>query len=122
MLLIGGVRDGQTAKIRYAFSFDKLPVFMQVPVHDIATELIGDALSALREVLEVGGRAPVAQVSLRIEFRALIVEPVRDFVSDNRTGRAVVVRVIAVRIEEGRLKDPPNGNSASGGAEFPLLL
>src|SRR5215472_8234560 len=67
--------------------------------------LVGDALSPLVVSLGVRLGPPVAQIALPIELAPLIVEPVDDFVSDDRANRAVIYGIALLRIEERRLED-----------------
>src|SRR6266481_2122177 len=76
---------------------------MQVAVNGVAIKLIGDAGGALFEIFQVVRAPPVLQVAFAIEFAAVVVEAVSDYVSNDGTNSAVVHRVIGVRVVEGRL-------------------
>ena len=57
------------------------------------------------EILAVFRRPPIAEHAHGVEFAALIVEAVADFVADDDADAAIIHRVIGVGIEEWRLQD-----------------
>src|SRR3984893_8528003 len=74
--------DVQTAEIRDAFSQHQIAILVQIVLNLVTLELCLHALGALIEVFLVLRRPPIAQISLCIELPALIVEPVRHFMTD----------------------------------------
>src|SRR5208282_5876127 len=61
---------------------------------DKARILLGGAIGALLKFLGVLRRPPVAEVTLRIELATLVIEAVREFMSDHHPDAAKVHRVI----------------------------
>src|SRR6266545_2887353 len=57
------------------------------------------------ELLLVFRRPPTLQITLRIVLAAFIIESMRQLMADVGPGRAVINRVVRVRIEERRLQD-----------------
>ena len=98
-------RDRRAAEVRDRFAVHELAVDVD-SLRDVELAvLIGHAIRARLEILQILGRQPVAQIALRVVLRALIVEAVRHLVADDRADAAVVVGVVRVRIEERRLQD-----------------
>src|SRR5690242_11197696 len=81
---VGGIGNGETAQIGYAFAEHELAVLVQAGLDFVAIELLLDAGGALVEILTVFGRPPVSQVPLGVELRAGIVKAVSDFMADDR--------------------------------------
>src|SRR5581483_3102986 len=81
------------------------PVDVRVARDAVARVLIGDAGGAFLERLAVGGRPPVAQVALTVVLASLVVEAVRQLVTDDGADRAVVHRGVTIGIVERRLQD-----------------
>src|SRR6185369_1895154 len=72
---------------------------------EVTLELINYALPTLLETLQVVISPPVLQTSLSIVLRALVVETVADFVSDDYADGAIIHRVHYIHAERRRLKD-----------------
>ena len=104
-LLVRAQRDRRAAEVGDRFAVHELAVDVD-PLRDVELAvLVGHAIRARLEILQILGREPVAQIALRVVLRALIVEAVRHLVADDRADAAVVVGVVRVRIEERRLQD-----------------
>ena len=88
-----------------ALAFLEFAVFVQAGLDFERIELLGDAIAALVEILQVVRRPPVLQIALGVELRALIVEAVRHLVADHGADAAVIDRVIRFGIEKRRLED-----------------
>src|SRR5699024_1853556 len=104
---VGGVPDGQPADVPDVLpdgqgTVDGVPG--RVPGL-LPVELLDEGIPPRLDGLAVLGGPPVAQVAPAVEGRPGIVEAVPDLVADDRTDAAVVVGVVALRVEEGRLQD-----------------
>src|SRR5699024_7088449 len=71
----------------------------------VLAELLDERIAPLLEGHPVGLGPPLPEVALPVEGRPGIIEAVPDLVTDDRTDPAVVVGVLALRVEEGRLED-----------------
>src|SRR5947209_14630653 len=76
-LLPRGISDDQTAQVCDRLADYQFAVLVQARLDLEAVELVDDALGARMEILKIGVRKPVLQITCRIELRALIVEAVR---------------------------------------------
>ena len=74
-------------------------------IGDILRVFVGDALAAFVILFGVVGSPPVAQVAMRVELAALIVEAMDDFVADDHADGAVVHGIIFRWIEKWRLQN-----------------
>src|SRR5215813_10212048 len=99
------MRDRDPAEVRDGLAEDELAVDVEVPLDDVAVELLFDAPGARLVVLQVVGSPPLALVALRVELAAGVVEAVRHLVADDRADPAVVDGVVRLGIEKWRLKD-----------------
>src|SRR5437899_4030680 len=104
-LFISCVRDGESAKIRYAFAENQFAIFVKTRLDFITIELLPNARRALIKILAIFFGPPLAEISLPVELRSGIVESMRDLVADYRTHPAIVNRVIGLRIIKRRLQD-----------------
>ncbi len=98
-------RQPHAAVVADVLSERQLPVDVRVAGDDVAGILIRDAGGALVERLAVGRRPPVAQVALAVELAPLVVEPVRQLVTDHRSSGAIIHRRVAFTAVERRLQD-----------------
>src|SRR5581483_7542860 len=69
------------------------------------TVLVGDATGALVKLLAVCGRPPVSEVSYSVELTALVIEAVREFVSDDDADAAIIYGFILGIVEKWRLQN-----------------
>src|SRR6266481_3582044 len=99
------IGDRQSTQVGDALPQNQLTILVQVAVDDVGVELIGDAGGARLEILQVFRAPPVFQVALTVELTAVIVKPMRDFMSDDRSHSSVVHRVIGLRIVERGLQN-----------------
>src|SRR5438552_16820468 len=104
-LLQRSVSDRQTAEVGEILAKGQLPVHVEAVQHSVRIELRCHESSAAFELLEIGSAPPIAEISLRVVLRALIIEAVRHLLPDDSTHAPVVHRVIRVRIEKRRLHD-----------------
>ena len=93
------MRDRQTAKIRDAFAFFEFSVSVQTGLDLQRRELIRDAFTAALEILQILGRPPVVQITVAVELRPLIVEPVRQLVPDHSPHASIIDCIIGMEIE-----------------------
>ena len=107
-------RDEQAAEIADVLAERQLTVHVQVVDGDVAVVLLHELRRALLEQLAVLVGPPADVIALRVELRALVVEAVHQLVADDAAHRAVVHRVVGLRVEERRLHD--------GGREHDLVL
>ena len=63
------------------------------------------------EALRIFFRPPIPQRAGGIDLAPLIVKAMRQFVTDNRTGRAVINRRIGIRVENRWLKNARRKNN-----------
>src|SRR5580704_491928 len=103
--LISGIGNRDTSKVCDAFAEDKLAIFVQVAVHDVAVELRFNARGTFLEILQIVGRPPVLQIAVAVKLAPLVVETVSYLVTDDRAHSAVVHGVVRFGIVEGRLQD-----------------
>ena len=87
-----------------------LPLHKQTGLNFVFVELFDDTGGAFVKFRAVFVRPPRFEISVRIEFTALIVEAVRDFVSDDTADSAVIDRVVGFEIKERRLQDSGGKN------------
>src|SRR5215510_7908154 len=102
---IGHEREPQAAVVRGVFTEGQPAVDMGVARYGIAGVLIRHAGRALLVRLAVSRRPPVAQVAFAVELAPLIVESVRQLVTDDCAGGAVVDGGVTPRTIEGRLQN-----------------
>src|SRR5204862_6189883 len=74
------------------------------------TELVHDAIGSLAELLEVVRRPPHHQIAVGVKLRALIIEAVRHFVTDDRADAAIIERIVSFRIVERWLQNSGRKN------------
>src|ERR1039457_3886368 len=84
------VCKAQAAIVGSIFAQRQLSANVNVIHRNEAVVLVDEASLQLIELLAVLGSPPVAQVSLSIELAARIVEPMREFVADDRANGAEV--------------------------------
>src|SRR5260370_3345285 len=65
--------------------------------------LVGNAFAALVVLFGVFGRPPIAEVAVSVELAALIVESVREFVTDNHADGAIIYGIVHTLLKERRL-------------------
>src|SRR3984957_12298624 len=65
---VGGVGDGQAAKVANAFAEHQLAVLMQAGLDFVGVELFFDASGALIKILAIVGGPPVAEISFSVEL------------------------------------------------------
>src|SRR5439155_10065730 len=104
-LLQGGVSDRQTTEVGEILAKGQLSVHVEAVEDGVRIELRCHESSAALELLEIGSAPPIAEISLRVELRTLIIETVRHLMPDDGAHASVVHRVICVRIEKRRLHD-----------------
>ena len=104
------VGDHQAAKVGDALAFLEFSVAVQARLDFERIELLGDAIAARAEILQVLRRPPALQVAVRVELRALIVEAVRHLMADHGADAAVVERVIRFGVEKRRLENSRGEN------------
>jgi hypothetical protein len=98
-------RQPGAAEIGQILSQRQLAVDFDVVDDGEAGILVGNAFGGSFEGLRVGLGPPVFQISVGVELPALIVEAVRQFMTDGCAGVAVVRRIIQLGIVERRLQD-----------------
>jgi hypothetical protein len=81
----------------------ELHVALRILHADEAGILISGAGSALLKGLAVFRSPPIFEIAIGVEFASLVVEAVRQFVSDYHADAAVVYRVVHVLTVERRL-------------------
>src|SRR5260370_6491509 len=67
--------------------------------------LVGNAFAALVVLFGVCGRPPIAEVAVSVELAALIVESVREFVTDNHADGAIIYGIVHTLLKERRLQN-----------------
>ena len=100
------VRDPHSTVVGGVLAQGQLAVELQIVHRHEAAVLVLGALGALFELLLVVGRPPVAQVAVRVELTALVVEAVGQFVADNCPDRAKVQGIVGFVVIKRRLQDP----------------
>src|SRR4051812_1227663 len=108
--MIGIERHQESAEIRNVLTQSLPPIDVQSGQDFIAIELMRQLPRPLLELLVIDGSPPVTQSPARVDFAALIVKAVSDFVANDRSDRPVVVRGIRFRIKERRLQDSRRKN------------
>src|SRR5206468_12642875 len=88
VFLPGYVGEQQASEIRDVFAERQLPINFDVIDDCVIRILLRDAAGALLEFFAILGSPPVAQVSLRVELTAFIIEAVGEFVADRPSGVA----------------------------------
>src|SRR5260370_29761887 len=90
----GDIRQKRSTQVRDIFTQCQLTVDLDVVHYRVSRILIGNTLGALFEFCRVFLRPPILQVPLGIEVTALVVEPVRQLMTDGRAGVSVVWSVV----------------------------
>ena len=99
------VRNAHAAIVGNVLAQRQLAIHLQVVDRGEPRVLIGHARGALVELLAILFGPPVAQVSLRIEFAAFIVETMSQLVSDHGANAAKVHCVVRLVVIERRLQN-----------------
>src|SRR5581483_1950904 len=94
-----------TAIVRGVLTEREPPVQLQVIDYGEVAVLVGNTASPLFEALGVFRRPPIAQISLRIIFASLIVEAMRQLMSNYHADAAKIGRIIRILVEERRLQN-----------------
>ena len=93
-VLPGHVSQHQPAQVGDIFAHGELAVDLDVIHGDVLRILVGDATGALLKLLAILRRPPVAQIALRVELAAFVVEAVGQFVADGGAGVAIVRSIV----------------------------
>src|ERR1041384_4506149 len=101
----GHERDAQAAVVSRVLAQGKASVEMNVIHSHKGAVLIGDAARALLELLAVFRCPPVGEITLSVEFAALIVKAVRELVADHDADAAEVHCIIFAPVEEWWLQN-----------------
>src|SRR5437762_4071549 len=104
-LLECSVRDRETSQIGEILTQRQFAVYVQAVEHRVRIELRCDQTRSCLELRQIGGTPPVAEIALRVELRALVVEAVSHLVTDDGAHAAIVDGVVGVWIEERGLHD-----------------
>ena len=98
-------RDAGAAEVGDVFAERQLAVDFEARQCFVRAVLIDDLLRARLKLFCVFVRPPFVQVAVGVILSPLVVVAVRDFVADDHADRAVVDRVVHLRVEERRLQD-----------------
>ena len=104
-VLPGHVSQHQTAQVGDIFAHGQFAVDLDVIHRDVLGVLVRDAAGALVKLLAILRRPPVAQIALRVELAAFVVEAVGQFVPNGGAGVAVVRGIVRPGIKKRRLQD-----------------
>src|SRR5437868_4799775 len=96
------VGDVQTAEIANVLADRSLSLDLHTRQYFVAAELIDHACGTLVKLLAVLGRPPHVEIAFSVILTALIVETVRDLVTDHRSHSSVVNGIVSLEVEEGR--------------------
>ena len=102
---VGHVGEDEAAVVGGVFAEGELAVDFEIVDGGEVAVLGDEAAGAGVELLDVGGRPPVAEVALAVELAALVVEAVGELVADDGADVAVVDGVILFGVVEGGLED-----------------
>src|SRR5882672_1319389 len=100
------VRDAHARQVGDVLSERQLSVDVDALERLVLIVLLRERIGPLVEVLPVRLRPPAPKHAEAVVFRALVVEPVADLMTDDRADPAVVGRVVRRGIELRRLQDP----------------
>ena len=98
-------RDAGAAQVSDVFAERQLAVDFEARQCFVRAVLIDDLLRARLKLFCVFVSPPFVQVAVGVVLSPLVVVAVRDFVADDHADRAVVDRIVHLRVEEGRLQD-----------------
>src|SRR5437773_10221556 len=99
------VGDIQTSEIGDILAEGQLSVDVQTSQNLIAVKLVYDARGPLVKILPVLGRPPRIEIAFGVILAALVVEAVRDLVTDDGSHSAVINGVVRCKIIVWRLQN-----------------
>src|SRR5438874_1199323 len=100
-----GQRDARAAVVGGIFAQRQFAIEFQIVHRDKVAILAGDAAGTLLKFLSILCRPPVAQIAGRIEFAPLIVEAVRQLVTNDVADAPKVDGIVHGLVEEWRLQN-----------------
>src|ERR1700730_4777984 len=102
--MIGIERHQESTEIGNILTQSLAAVDVKSRKYFIAIELMRQLLGPPLEMLGIGRSPPVTQAPACVNFAALIVKPVGDFVANDRADGAIAMRRIRFRIKKGRFR------------------
>src|SRR5205807_607835 len=104
-IMQGHQGDARAAVVRGIFAQGELAIEFQVVNGNEVTVFIGNAFGAFFKFLSVLRCPPIAKIALGIEFAALIVKAMSQFMANDQSNRAKVDGIINVTVKKWRLEN-----------------